>query len=134
MAEMCVKAVLAVADLERKDVNLDLIKARPAYPMRLNHFHVPQTFPRVHACQRAFIRIMARLLSQLTWVKTGLPGARLRNHHYMSSKQRSIASHPCLLDACRCCVAGCKQAGCSRGHASSMPTAPTIIRQGAQAL
>jgi T-complex protein 1 subunit epsilon len=26
MAEMCVKAVLAVADLERKDVNLDLIK------------------------------------------------------------------------------------------------------------
>lgn len=25
-AEMCVKAVLAVADLERKDVNLDLIK------------------------------------------------------------------------------------------------------------
>lgn len=28
MAEMCVKAVLAVADLERKDVNLDLIKVR----------------------------------------------------------------------------------------------------------
>ena len=27
MAEMCVKAVLAVADLQRKDVNLDLIKA-----------------------------------------------------------------------------------------------------------
>ena len=26
MAEMCVKAVLAVADLGRKDVNLDLIK------------------------------------------------------------------------------------------------------------
>lgn len=26
---MCVKAVLAVADLGRKDVNLDLIKARP---------------------------------------------------------------------------------------------------------
>eukprot|EP00976_Prorocentrum_cordatum_P114065 1195797-Prorocentrum_minimum.AAC.8 len=26
MAEMCVQAVLAVADLERKDVNLDLIK------------------------------------------------------------------------------------------------------------
>ena len=26
MAEMCVKAVLAVADLKRKDVNLDLIK------------------------------------------------------------------------------------------------------------
>jgi T-complex protein 1 subunit epsilon len=26
MAEICVKAVLAVADLERKDVNLDLIK------------------------------------------------------------------------------------------------------------
>jgi T-complex protein 1 subunit epsilon len=26
MAEMCVKAVLAVADLDRKDVNLDLIK------------------------------------------------------------------------------------------------------------
>ena len=26
MAEMCVKAVLAVADLSRKDVNLDLIK------------------------------------------------------------------------------------------------------------
>lgn len=26
MAEMCVKAVLSVADLERKDVNLDLIK------------------------------------------------------------------------------------------------------------
>jgi hypothetical protein len=26
MAEMCVKAVLAVADLERRDVNLDLIK------------------------------------------------------------------------------------------------------------
>jgi T-complex protein 1 subunit epsilon len=28
MAEMCVRAVLAVADLERKDVNLDLIKVR----------------------------------------------------------------------------------------------------------
>ena len=28
MAEICVKAVLAVADLERKDVNLDLIKVR----------------------------------------------------------------------------------------------------------
>lgn len=27
MAEICVKAVLAVADLARKDVNLDLIKA-----------------------------------------------------------------------------------------------------------
>ena len=26
MAEMCVKAVLAVADLDRRDVNLDLIK------------------------------------------------------------------------------------------------------------
>jgi len=26
MAEMCVKAVLTVADLQRKDVNLDLIK------------------------------------------------------------------------------------------------------------
>ncbi len=26
-AEMCVQAVLAVADLDRKDVNLDLIKA-----------------------------------------------------------------------------------------------------------
>ena len=26
MAEICVKAVMAVADLERKDVNLDLIK------------------------------------------------------------------------------------------------------------
>ena len=26
MAEICVKAVLAVADLERRDVNLDLIK------------------------------------------------------------------------------------------------------------
>ena len=26
---MCVQAVLAVADLDRKDVNLDLIKARP---------------------------------------------------------------------------------------------------------
>jgi T-complex protein 1 subunit epsilon len=26
MAEICVKAVLAVADLDRKDVNLDLIK------------------------------------------------------------------------------------------------------------
>jgi len=26
MAEICVKAVLAVADLERKDVNLELIK------------------------------------------------------------------------------------------------------------
>ena len=26
MAEYCVKAVMAVADLERKDVNLDLIK------------------------------------------------------------------------------------------------------------
>ena len=29
MAEICVKAVLAVADLERKDVNLDLIKVSP---------------------------------------------------------------------------------------------------------
>ena len=28
MAEMCVKAVLTVADLKRKDVNLDLIKVR----------------------------------------------------------------------------------------------------------
>ena len=28
MAEICVQAVLAVADLERKDVNLDLIKVR----------------------------------------------------------------------------------------------------------
>ena len=28
MAEICVKAVLAVADLDRKDVNLDLIKVR----------------------------------------------------------------------------------------------------------
>jgi len=26
MAEICVKAVLAVADLDRRDVNLDLIK------------------------------------------------------------------------------------------------------------
>ena len=26
MAEICVKAVVAVADLDRKDVNLDLIK------------------------------------------------------------------------------------------------------------
>ena len=29
LAEICVKAVLAVADLERKDVNLDLIKVMP---------------------------------------------------------------------------------------------------------
>lgn len=28
MAEICVKAVIAVADLERKDVNLELIKVR----------------------------------------------------------------------------------------------------------
>lgn len=28
LAEMCVQAVLGVADLERKDVNLDLIKVR----------------------------------------------------------------------------------------------------------
>lgn len=28
MAEICVKAVLAVADLERKDVNLELIKVK----------------------------------------------------------------------------------------------------------
>lgn len=28
LAEMCVKAVLGVADLERRDVNLDLIKVR----------------------------------------------------------------------------------------------------------
>jgi hypothetical protein len=28
LAEMCVKAVLSVADLERRDVNLDLIKVR----------------------------------------------------------------------------------------------------------
>ena len=28
MAEICVKAVVAVADLDRKDVNLDLIKVR----------------------------------------------------------------------------------------------------------
>ena len=28
MAEMCVKAVLAVADMERKDVNLELIKVQ----------------------------------------------------------------------------------------------------------
>jgi T-complex protein 1 subunit epsilon len=28
MAEICVKAVLAVADLPRRDVNLDLIKVR----------------------------------------------------------------------------------------------------------
>lgn len=35
LAEMCVKAVLAVADLERKDVNLDLIKVRDiAVPQR----------------------------------------------------------------------------------------------------
>ena len=31
MAEMCVNAVLAVADLERRDVNLDLIKACPTH-------------------------------------------------------------------------------------------------------
>ena len=30
MAEICVKAVLAVADLERRDVNLDLIKVSSA--------------------------------------------------------------------------------------------------------
>ena len=30
MAKMCVDAVLAVADLSRKDVNLDLIKVRLA--------------------------------------------------------------------------------------------------------
>lgn len=30
LAEMCVKAVLAVADLERRDVNLDLIKVLTA--------------------------------------------------------------------------------------------------------
>lgn len=30
MAEICVKAVLAVADLERKDVNLELIKVPDA--------------------------------------------------------------------------------------------------------
>ena len=29
MAEMCVKAVLGVADLKRKDVNLELIKVGP---------------------------------------------------------------------------------------------------------
>ena len=28
LAEMCVEAVLSVADLERRDVNLDLIKVR----------------------------------------------------------------------------------------------------------
>lgn len=31
MAEMCVKAVLGVADLERKDVNLELIKVGPRF-------------------------------------------------------------------------------------------------------
>lgn len=30
MAEICVKAVLSVADLDRRDVNLDLIKVRAA--------------------------------------------------------------------------------------------------------
>lgn len=30
MAEICVKSVLAVADLGRRDVNLDLIKVRGA--------------------------------------------------------------------------------------------------------
>lgn len=29
LAEMCVKAVMAVADLPRRDVNLDLIRVRP---------------------------------------------------------------------------------------------------------
>lgn len=30
MAEICVKAVMAVADLDRKDVNMDLIKVSKA--------------------------------------------------------------------------------------------------------
>ncbi len=32
LAEMCVSAVLSVADLERKDVNLDLIKVLQRLP------------------------------------------------------------------------------------------------------
>ena len=33
MAEICVKAVIAVADLERKDVNLELIKVEPLFDL-----------------------------------------------------------------------------------------------------
>ena len=36
MAEICVKAVVAVADLDRKDVNLDLIKVTST--MGTEHF------------------------------------------------------------------------------------------------
>lgn len=35
MAEICVKAVIAVADLERKDVNLELIKVTAIMFMKL---------------------------------------------------------------------------------------------------
>ena len=38
-AEMCVQAVLAVADLDRKDVNLDLIKASVSVAVSRHSFH-----------------------------------------------------------------------------------------------
>jgi hypothetical protein len=37
MAEICVKAVLAVADLPRRDVNLDLIKVCGCYNTKYNN-------------------------------------------------------------------------------------------------
>lgn len=42
---MCVKAVLAVADLERKDVNLDLIKVESKVRVKRTRFlRVPTAF------------------------------------------------------------------------------------------
>ena len=113
MAEMCVKAVLAVADLERKDVNLDLIKVRPSCPMPLSQ-HVPQSVPKVSACQRAFSQ-NSRLQSQLICGKTGPSREHLSNLNHMSSTHQSRASPPCFLDASGCCVVGCQQAVMQQG-------------------
>ena len=46
MAEICVKAVMAVADFERRDVNLDLIKVRSRAAQEQPPWrHPPQTRP-----------------------------------------------------------------------------------------
>ena len=79
MAEICVQAVMAVADLERKDVNLDLIKVEGKVGGKLEDTVLVNGII-LGAFYLTLVPIRPRSRGERRSLRT-LPGASLRPHH-----------------------------------------------------
>ena len=120
MAEMCVKAVLAVADLQRKDVNLDLIKVREGerryfFPgiLDINPLQFPDGCVSMHGCVCMLASITSSTSSPML-LEQGQQGQLCRLHacHWRgvhASHALLKAPSPALLSVHRPCRRGCRE-------------------------